>query len=52
MAERIKRLFSQGRINADCVKNALQKGLITEEECEDILMSGSALQWSKDGAKK
>ena len=44
MAERIKRLYKAGRINADGVKNAWQSGLITEEEYKDILMSGGELK--------
>ena len=44
MGDRIERLYQQGRIDADGVKNALEKGLITEDECKKILMNGSALK--------
>lgn len=44
MGDRIERLYQQGRIDADGVKNALDKGLITEEEYNRILMNGSALK--------
>ena len=43
MGDRIERLFQQGRINADGVKNALDKGLITEEQYKKILMGGAEL---------
>ncbi len=44
MAERIKRLFEAGKLNAAGVQNACKRGLITEEECKSILMAGAALQ--------
>lgn len=44
MAERIEKLYRQGRLNADGVRNAFEKGLITREECDNILMVGAELQ--------
>lgn len=44
MAERIEKLYRQGRINADGVKAAMDRGLITAEECDRILMIGAELK--------
>lgn len=44
MGDRIARLYQQGRIDADGVKNALDKGLITEDQYKQILMSGAELK--------
>ena len=47
MAERIKKLYTLGRLDADGVKTACKRGLITEEECKAILMGGAELEWTK-----
>lgn len=37
MYERIKRLYSEGRLDEKGVRNAVTRGWITEEQAEDIL---------------
>lgn len=36
MVERLKRLYDSGALSKDGVKNAVAKGLITEEQYRDI----------------
>ncbi len=38
MSDTIKRLFLDGRLSADGVRNAVKKGWITEKEAENILL--------------
>lgn len=39
MYERIKRLYQEGRLTEAGVRNAAKKGLITEEQAEEIIAS-------------
>ena len=39
MYERIKRLYQEGRLSEAGVRNAAKKGLITEEQAEEIIAS-------------
>ena len=40
MYEKIKRFYDLGLWTEDMVRNAVAKGIITEEECEQILSEG------------
>ena len=37
MFERLKRLYSEGKINETSINNAVEKGWITQEQADEIL---------------